>query len=672
MELRIFREKKWNVGMLPVGLFREWSLPVWYYGQIDPKSPYFYGIPAFKNMTQRNWITLRPDGSVENYYLDHYGVLQIPGGASLELWIEEGEQYSTPLCYRIGNQLFRVDTGGVETEIHTEHMTVGFLCYPINGSDGVRWDIVVKQWDTRYNLRPISVLVVYRPFGNDGLAPTYRLEYRDGKLWADQRAILEVAKEPSVATFANETTGDLIPLLQRGSGNTGIESSRGWCAGVLGYRGLPQQIGPVSVTIHGRVSAKKRIFMVPQKTAAGVGQTGESVSVTTGTSWDAFLPIAEVHLNTFCPEKPDSVNISQIMTLNRYGKLQQSATYLEACLKRVRSNGELDSRYLGTDRILYAVEDYLSYGGDSRWLERYWNVMKRVAFYLKETVGQQGVGFSNCWHCASLRSFVELADLLRRPDNVSAFRNAYLELLQKFYRRAAMLSTSTEIPSQFTVEDCIALLDWSYPVHLSEGRWPERKGWLDLVKGKFCKQGGVVSPVEYSGVDLEYTAKLCQQAVWQGDEYLEFIRLFEQTAGTAWNWPDRVHPITWLGIGERGHDPAVLYQMMLLWRLLFIHEVGDELYLLPGIFSSRMWEHPNIIVEHMPTRFGIVSVSCQTVGVNTRIIFKPTYTRRPSRILLRLNPAYQVVYWDSPGVQTGNLLELKPEIQLIRLKKCTI
>jgi len=672
MEMLMIREKKRNEEMLPVGLFREWSLPVWYYKQIEPSSPCFCEIPVFKNRTQRNWITLRSKGSAEEYYLDRCGVLQIPGGASIELWIEEGDQYITPRHYRVANQWFREDLNGVETEIHTGSLSVGLLCYPQDCSDGVRWDVVIKEWDTRYQLRPIAVLVVYRPYGNDGWVPTGRLAYRNGKLWADQRVVLEVAEEPSVTVFSNERTGELIPLLQQGIGNMGTKSSLGWCAGALGYRGLPGQVGIVSVNIRGRSVAKRQVLVGSGKSGSGEGQTGEPVKMMTGTRWDPFFSVAEGYLDTFCPDKPESVDIYQMMVLNRYGKLERSRAYLMECLRRVRINGKLDTRYLGTDRILYAVEDYLRYGGDSRWLESFWTVLKKVAFYLMETAGEGITGFPDGWHCASLRSFGELALLFRRPDDVSAFRNGYLHLLQRFHRSAAMLAASMDIPSHFTVGDCMALPEWVYPLHLSDNHWTGHKDWLELVKESFYRQGGITSPPEYSGIDLEQTAKFCQQLVWCGNEYRDFIRLFERMAGPAWSWPDRVHPVTCSGIGTKGHDPAVLFQLMLLWRLIFIHDVGDDLYLLPGVFTSRMWERPNITVQQLPTRFGKVSICCQTVGINTRITIEAAFRRYPSRILLRLNPAYQVVYWDGPGVITGSFLEMEPDVRVIRLKKCTI
>jgi hypothetical protein len=181
--------------------------------------------------------------------------------------------------------------------------------------------------------------------------------------------------------------------------------------------------------------------------------------------------------------------------------------------------------------------------------------------------------------------------------------------------------------------------------------------------------GGVYSPAEFKGISLELTVKWCQSLVWCGVNYEGALNLLKRSAGGTWSWPDVIHPLSLQGIASNGADPAVLYQMVLLWRLILIHEVGDYLYILPGIFNCGYWDRPQLEITDFPTAFGQISLLCKTIGAITEINLKTCFKHKPTKIRLKLSPLYCLSSADASVNYNGRILEADPEVQIIRLKK---
>jgi hypothetical protein len=126
------------------------------------------------------------------------------------------------------------------------------------------------------------------------------------------------------------------------------------------------------------------------------------------------------------------------------------------------------------------------------------------------------------------------------------------------------------------------------------------------------------------------------------------------------------------GNRKDGDEPRVLYQIVLLWRLVFLHEVGNYLYILPGVFNCSFWEEPQLEIDQMSSKFGKISLSCKTIGAITQITLNAQYRQKPVKVRLRLNVSYQLSFADVDVSYDGRMLEADPDVQIIRLKKCTI
>lgn len=207
----------------------------------------------------------------------------------------------------------------------------------------------------------------------------------------------------------------------------------------------------------------------------------------------------------------------------------------------------------------------------------------------------------------------------------------------------------------------------SFPLQLSDKGAPWMKDLLHRITAHHLWEGGFFSPQDFPGINLELTARLGQALIREGMEYQAVLDFLLDAAGPTFRWPDRINPLSREGIGEEGHDPKVLFQMLLLIRSLFLWEDSENLYLLPGIFISRIWQTPNLELANWPTFFGTVSLKVRTIGGIVQINFMPKFQRCPQKILLTFGGEYRLLYTDTNIQQNGKIVILDPDFQVLRV-----
>lgn len=656
-----------------------WLLPAWFYKQANPQTADFTVSPRFKNETSRRWTTLRPGRSGCFYHVDQYGVVTCPEGHSLEVWLFDGEGLIVPNGYDHIAQTLLPEGSGLKTIFRTGNFSVVFKAIAAAQSSVLQLELEVNG--AANLLRPIILVWVIRPYSQEGLARIQQLAYDRLVVYVNRKPGLILDQEPSHSFFANETNGDLDRFFQEQLGNLGSVSRVGLCTGLVGYAGLPEQLGTIRLQVaQSRLSLPglsfgcrwQRVFET-----AGV-KMGASFSgrIRAGTPWDSFYEAGAQHLKTFSPETEiQSVDIHQLLVLNRLGLADVSGAYLKKCFMKVQINGNVPRRWLGTEKFIYGVADYYRYSGDRRLAEAGWPVLKRIGFHMMQhpgpdDLGERGGESEGYWACASLRELAELANALGKLDEMQLLKEWYLEKLHHQYRRvAAWLQKEDRDRGKLLGARLLHALGWSFPLHLWDDRELEAQYWLETLSRKFLWKGGFFAPLEFKGVDLASTVKFCQRLVWFGREYMTVLRFIMAMASTNWSWPSAVNPLTGAGIGSSGHDPQMLYQMLLLWRLIFVNEVGEELYLLPGIFNDPYWDHPQIKLEGLLTSFGPIAVSCHRIGNIIQITIDPQFTRNPKIIKLKLNSGYQLISADAPARYGEGILEVHPAVHRIRFKK---
>lgn len=689
-------------GQFPPGM-RNWILPPWFRDQNNPlKTNYIAGQTAFYNYCNRNWTSLRVNPPGDLIQVDSFGsIYLVKYKISIEIWVYHETRLYTPGTYVDITQEFSAADGGINVNfgLKTGHLPVkiGPISIFDNQWMGIRIDSPVMRQSAPesapQSFEPIMVWLVVRPFGPNGLTKICRLEYKDHYLTANRQKILRLEDEPQHCFFTNAAQGDVTQYFRLWEGNSKIEAVNGSCTGMIGFSAVPANWRTLKIAILDEAGPRyilnNRWLSRINPWFSGKGQRTDLKMVVantlrTGTGLDELYTASLRHLATFYQKRP--VNIYQVLVFNRLGLTIQSRACLTAALKKVRWDGSLARQYLGGNCVLFAVADYYKITGDRALIEKYWPVLKRVGFWvcyqsgLTDASTNPQLPQSNAgarlehllWLCGSLQAIAELGTMFAKNREVQIFKSHFCIIWAKLFEEltaAGKLGVQAELGHNQEPggEMAIRGLMASFPLQLSEKGAPPIEELLRRILARHLWQGGFFSPQDFQGVDLDLTARLGQVLIREGMDYHQVFNFLLHAVSPTLSWPDRINPLSKKGIGEEGHDPGVLYQMLLMIRSLFLIEDSENLHLLPGVFISRFWQAPNLELRDWPTYFGSISVKVRTIGGITQINFEPKFRRPPQKIILTFSREYRLLYTDT-NIQTYNkMLFVDPNFQVLRV-----
>ena len=627
--------------------------------------------------------------------VDGYGVVELVKlKISIEVWVYHNTKLYHPGAYLKLTRNFSAWSGTMDLDLDFDTgnlpVKIGPMIISSNDLLGIeigppRMRRSTPESGAEYSAQsfePLMVWLVIRPYGLDGLSRLWQLEYKEGYLLANHRKILHFLEEPQHCFFSNARRGDVTQFFRLWEGNSKIEAADGSCTGMIGFAAVPDKWRAVRIAIQNmeRRGINRRMagFFVTN------WQTTPILKLRTGTRLDELYPAAIRHLTTFCREKVNHVH--QIMVYNRLGLYAESLGILTTALRKVRWDGRLSEQWIGAEYLIFAVADYYKMTGNQLFIEKYWPVLKRVGSWLCYQSGLLSTGSQIkppqnagpdklerlLWLCGSFQSIAELGMALNKNREVQVFKSFFLMVWTKLLDgltatgREGILS-GTEFGFDTGAEIAVRSLQVSFPLQLTGRGTPWVLNLLRRLQVYHLLRGGFVSPQDFQGASLELTARLGQALIREGLDYHDILEFLLKAAEPAFSWPDRIHPYSREGIGEEGHDPKVLYQMLLLVRNLFFNEEQDNLHLLPGLFISRFWQNPNLELIDWPTYFGTVSVQVRTIGGVSRINFKPVFRRRPQKILLTFHGEYRLLYTDTNIQWNGKTLILEPDFRVLRV-----
>jgi len=654
---------------------KNWVAPVWFKEQIDPRSPYYQVNAAFSNRTSRRWTTVRGGNSGGEAWVDRNGVVYLPENrVSLEVWLNVEGRLIDPGKYEQVVQRCSAAGRGVITGY-----TQAGVCREVEiiaREKGV--GLVLRHRGRPQNdLYPALLMVVIRPYDGNGFSPLRRLFIKNSILFTDHGALLKLANEPDVSYFTDLRFGDIPNYLESREGNTGSKSAVGLCTGFIGFFGRAAESDIIEMTIclkerTGRLIRKimkgSRSFIFHPSPAAA--PESQRVELKSGTILDELYRDGIKHLDTFSPEAaPETVNLYQIMVLNRFDRLPRSRSYLRECCERVGWNGFLAPEYLGVDKLIFAVADYYYFSRDRDFIARYWPAFKKVAYRMLQRYPESSGPTASekadpyfFWRCASFRELVKLGGFINKGEETREFKARYLE---EFRGRYDWLS-QTEA-SLLTGAELLDNLVWFYPLRFWKGG-NSASNWVAEIKSRSLHQNLFIAPSEFAGAGLEHTARLGQILTLMGDDFLPLLANFLDLAGPTWNWPDYIHPVTKGGVGATGHDPLVLYQVLLWLRILLVDETEEGIHLLPGMAAHVFGERPKLRLAGLSTRFGAFSLEWETIGDMAQLKFESDFHAKPGWIMIKPGQ-YQPVYSDVPFKLYGNGLFLRRGNWVLRFGK---
>jgi hypothetical protein len=710
---------------------RSWILPPWFRDQNNPLKPsYTAGQTGFYNYSNRRWISLAAKVGDELIQVDGFGIIYwVKYKVSLEIWVYHETQVYSPGIYVSSPVDFLANPGEINLELGFGEWSLPVKIGLVTVCGAAKMGIEIGRPRIGQSLpeagnglamqsfEPVMAMLVVRPFGPDGFTPIFHLEYKNGVILANHAKILQFMDEPQHCFFTDATRGDVSQYFRLWEGNLKAEAMEGSCTGMVGFAANPAQWRTIRAIIHpGKVQFQMQHFwpvpwmnrIFPPKKEILESQVKNRPSLRTGTRLDELYPACIRHLNTFFGNH--SVNVYQILAYNRLGFHSQSLALLKKVFSKVRWDGRLTEPYLGSECLIFATADYYQMTGDQATIEKYWPVLKRVGNWLCYQSGligtrsktkpvqsghptrsdihpQSGVSSWSdgwfhrdgaeklermLWMCASLQAITGLGTALVKNREVQLFKNYFLMLWAKLLDGLAEIGhrgiwSEPDYGMEPDGERLLAGLLASCPLQLSENGTHWIHDILRRISARYLWRGGFFSPQDFQGVDLGLTARLVQVLIREGLEYKAGLDFLLEAAGPAFNWPDRINPLTREGVGKEGHDPKVLYQMLLPVRDMFLMEDQENLFLLPGLFISGFWKAPNLELNDWPTYFGTISVKVRTIGGITQIQFNPVFRRQPQKILLTFSEKYRLLYTDTNIRWNGKILNLNPDFRVLRV-----
>lgn len=663
-----------------------WLLPSWFIKQSELLSPgCVLGKYQFVNICFRNWTSFCNHKGEPVLLIDKEGTISFPQiGVSVEVWINDGKKFIVPGRFLRTEQTMDPEYLSIETKSVFNKGICNMRFFPIESLGniiyiGMELDLFVAEEVAFTNF---LICLVVRPYDHNGLTAIRSLEYKNKRMKVNHQEIFQLETEPKIVFCTHAGMGDVTECLKFEHNNYTVTSMDGSCTGLIGYGVRPaERIGikllfkPGPFKMFSNVKDFSQIWLFESKKKWINRDIFRHYIITTSTKIDWLFHANLKYLINFNGDVLHPV-IYDILVLNRFGFFDKSRFYLSKALKKVRWDGSLPKGHMNPEKLIYALGDYYDFSGDFSLIKSNWQIFKRMGYWLlhNQTLpnGDAYLGHNEDlgWICASLKVLSRLSEIVGDLDGYQFFHQQYQELWSRslgFFSRKAKNNniSGREIP----LSVAIASLAISYPLRLFEKNERFTREWLNRIGESLVFNGGVISPLEFQGVDLELTAHLGNVLLREGWNYDNVFKFLIQTVSSTGCWPDRIHPTFGGGIGDTGHSPQVGCWFLLLLRNIMVMEEGETLYLLPGIFHSKLWTDLNIKLKNFPTTFGEISLTCRSIGEVVEIEFLASFRKKPRRITLVLNKEDRLLYSNSEMVRDGQCIHLGSKLKKIRFRR---
>jgi hypothetical protein len=668
---------------------KNWSLPHWFVKQSNPLSPgYVFDCCRFVNLCHRNWTAFYDENGEETLAVDEEGTISFSKlGVSVEIWVNNGNTFFRP------GRFLRIEQKAVSNFlcIKTKNFYQnGFFesrIFRMDGINGISMGMEIEfHAKGEHAFGELLLLLVIRPFDHNGLAPINRLEYKNLHLRVNNKELIQFETEPNIVFCTRGGAGDITEYFKLGQNNDVVSSPAGNCTGMIGYLVRPAdervnrvglKIGPAKLFSNQEVYFSKG--WLDENEQKWINRFfHQHRMIKTDLKIDYLYRTNINYLVMFSSDFNEGINVYRILALNRLGFYEKSRAFLITALKKVRWDGSLSSvKGLTPETLVCALKDYYRFSGDQQIIKDYWQVLKRIGFWLIQNKNLDPTNLDPKrdwdlgWTCAALNGLSTTSEICGAFEDGRFFREHFQKLwadilsffshrvkgnLQEGFRKGLSVSK---------IMDCLCL---SYPL----GLYPSNERFIEeliLQVKTSTYHGGVLSPLEFQGVDLGLTAKLGSVLLREGLRYEPIFKFLSEAVSPTGSWPDRVHPVLKGGIGATGHSPEVCCHFLLLLRNMMVMEEEGILHLLPGILPGFIWHYPNIELRRLPTFFGEISLRCRSLGNIIQIDFSADFRIKPQQIRLKLSTYDRLLYSDAVICQTGKWVALGPDFKMARLRR---
>lgn len=667
----------------------DWILPSWFIKQSDFLNPgYVFGKYQFANICFRNWTAFCNYKGQPVLFIDGEGTVSFPHiGVSVEIWVNNGKVLITPGKFLQTRVTVDPDFPSIETINSFKEGVLKSRVFPILGLQEAWIGLELNLYaagESAFN--DFLLCLVVRPYDNNGLTRIKKLEYRNKSIKVNYNELLQLEIEPKIIFCTHAGLGDVTDYFKLEENKHAVTSPDGSCTGLIGYSirpadrtGIRLILKPESLKFFpNQVREFPQSWLWESKQIWVNRYSRQHHMLITGSPIDQICRASLNFLMMFHGRSSGLVDIETILVLNRFAFYSESRSYLIKTLKKVRWDGSISNKPLNPGKLIYAIGDYYQLSGDCNLVRENWQTLKRIGYWL----AQNQTFFKGddlpehtedpAWTCASFKVLSRLSQVNDDYQSGQFFHHQYQGLWSRIlevFSRGIKKGYCNGYRKRFPISESIRRLAISYPLRLYRRNERFIREWLDQILETSTFNGGVVSPLEFQGIDLELTARLGMILLREEGEYDRVFKFLIEAISSTGNWPDRVHPIFGGGIGVKGHSLEVSCLFLLILRNAMVMEEGEVLYLLPGIITSKLWNELNIELKNLPTAFGDISLQCRNIGKIVQLEFKASFRRKPRCIRLILNQRDRLLYSDSVVMREGEYVKLDSGFKIVRFSR---
>lgn len=686
--LKVFEGKR-QKPTFSTAMIGGWILPSWFVKQSDLSKPgYIFGNYRFANLCFRNWTAFCDDKGLPVLNIDREGTISFPQiGVSIEIWVNDGKKLITPGRFIQTKQTIDEEFLCIETTSSFQNGFCQSRIFPIDGLHNTCIGLELNLYAPAESaFSDFLVCLVVRPYDHDGLSAIRQLEYKNKRLKVNYIELLQLEIEPKIVFCTHAGLGEITDFFKLEKNNLAIVSMDGSCTGLIGYSVRAADQTKIKLILKPD-SVKYLPKLVREFTKKWLWESKQiwlnrclkqHHMLKTGLKIDRIYHINLNYLVMFNRCSSDLDDIDNILVLNRYAFFEQSRMYLLKALKKVRWDGSLSNSRISPEKLIFAVYDYFQLSYDINLIRENWQSLKRMGYWLLQNQAflRSDANWRQtenpAWLCSSFKALSQFGEVNNDFENNQLFYQQYqllwTQILETFSRKIKE-NNYHYYRKKDPISEVINSLAISFPLRLYQINERFILKWLERILEESTFNGGVISPMEFQGIDLELTARLGVVLLREGREYDGVFKLLIETISSTGNWPDRFHPFFNGGIGLTGHSPEVGYQFLLMLRNIMVMEEGEILHILPGVTISKLWFELNIKLNNFPTIFGEISLKCQSIGEIVQIEFKASFRRRPRQIRLILNKRDCLLYSDGPVAKEGEYVYLDSNFKIVRFRR---
>lgn len=655
-----------------------WIYPYWIEEQLNPKSNSFVarGANIFAiNITHRNWTILGfPEGN-EKGVIDEKGLISPRQNfPSLDIFIKKDENLFFPSREKI-KQKFDTETSLITTSYKSEDFEYNLKSFSSVRDFGIYLNFYIKtKVKGKY-----KIYFLVRPFNPESFVPIFSLEFKNEKLYVNNRIFLIPITEGFNKIIFKEEK-DIIDheILNEDK----AKSKYGMLTGGYYYElnlnendekeielFLPQEDYYKVNNFYESLNFNKRFYEKEKEDELKIFLPDKKINEIFNSNKIYLKSLISNNLITPGPLTykrfwfRDSAYM--ISALSKIGDFSRSKNLLKEFPKKQKRNGYFISQngeWDSNGEAIFAIVEYYRFSKDKEFLNDIYNSIYKGALWIekkrkkfKESKGLLPPGFSaehfgpnDLYYYDDYFGLRGLLDAsftskeLGLKENEKKFYYFYEDFKKSI--REAIEDDQKRLNKKVVLgaygrgidASMIATFTSIFPLRLDLLTKEEILNTYYVLKEKFFEKGCFYQNITHSGINLYLTLEIANSLLYL-EECDEAKKLFKNVISLlkpTYTGPEGINPKTLGGCEGDGHHGWLVAEILHFIRNSIVFEKEKDIYLFSGAFPDWFENGNEISFLDGPTYFGKLSFNMKVNGNLIEINFLSDFDKELENIVL--------------------------------------